>query len=241
MKMIKLLFVGCTLFCLTGCLDMVEEMTLNRDGSGNYSLTFDMSSILEDPMMKGMMEQMMQEQEGIDMGEDGLEQDTVIYFKDSPELAELYEENPEFWDNVKMHTIMSESKKKMKVSMQFDFKSIDDINYFYQNLQKMGEKNQVSGGFLPLSNKGLFSMKRKQLVRAPVEVDTTNKSNNEEMEMAKMFFATGTYQTIYHLPGKVKKSTIPDATMDGKTVSIRHSLLDVMDGKAKLDGMIKFK
>ena len=240
MKIFKLLFVASALFFFTGCLDMIEEMTLNKDGSGKYSLTFDMGGIMEDPMMKGMMEQMMAEQENVEIGPEGLEQDTTIYFKDSPELAELYEENPKFWDQVRMHTVMSDSKKEMFVSMEFEFQSIDDVNYFYDNLQKLGENNEMGGGFLPLGNKGLFSLKKKQLVRAPVEVDT-KMEKSEEMDMARMFFASGTYKTIYNLPGKPKKTTIPNATMDGNTVTVSTPLLDIMDGKAQLDGSIKFK
>lgn len=240
MKIINSLFLVFSLFMFTGCLDMVEEMSLNKDGSGAYALTFDLSSIMEDPMMKGMIQQMMEEQDGIDFGEEGMEQDTVIYFKDSPELADLREEKPEFWDKVKMRTLMSESKKKIMVSMEFEFKSIDDINYFYDNLQKVGEQNQMGSGFLPLASKGLFSLKKKELVRSPVKIDK-EATQNEEMEMARMFLATGTYQTIYHLPGKPKKSTIPNAVFDGNSVSISTSLLDVMDGKATLDGSIKFK
>lgn len=240
MKIFNLLFFTCSLFLLTGCLDMVEEMTLNKDGSGKYSLSFDLSSMLKDPMMKGMMQQMMEEQEGMDFGEEGMEQDTVIYFKDSPELADLREENPEFWDNVKMHTVMSESQEKIMISMSFDFKSMDDINYFYENMEKVSEKNEMGGGFLPMSNKGLFSLKKRELVRSPVKTDT-KEMQDENIEMAKMFFASGTYKTIYHLPGKPKKSTIPNAVFEGNTVTVSTSLLEVIDGKAKLDGSIKFK
>jgi len=49
-----LLLSSCVL--LTGCIDMVEEMTLNKNGSGIYTFTIDMSSILQLGSLKDLIE-----------------------------------------------------------------------------------------------------------------------------------------------------------------------------------------
>ena len=53
--------------------------------------------------------------------------------------------------------------------------------------------------------------------------------------------AGASYKTIYKMPGKVKQSTIPDAEIDGKTVTVEHPMLDVINQKVKIEGDIKFK
>ena len=62
----KLLFFMCAaaMLTLTGCFEMVEEVYLNRDGSGKYLISIDMSDLFSDPMMKGIMEQAAKEQAG---------------------------------------------------------------------------------------------------------------------------------------------------------------------------------
>ena len=68
-----------------------------------------------------------------------------------------------------------------------------------------------------------------------------NNLNDDELGMAKMFFSAASYKTVYHFPGKVKKATMSGAEIDGKTVTINNSFLDLMEGKAKMEGEIKFK
>ena len=55
-----------------------------------------------------------------------------------------------------------------------------------------------------------------------------------------MFLGTAKYTTIYNLPNRVKKVKMANAKIDGNTVTVENSMLDIMEGKAKLDGQISF-
>jgi hypothetical protein len=245
MRKLIMLFLGLSLFSLTSCIDMLEELHLNKDGSGTYNITFDMSGLFSDPMMKGMLEEMMQNQDGLNL-EGGLSQemDTLIRFADLPasELQKL--DRPEFWKQVSMRMVMSERQKAFKTELKLDFSSLDDIDYFYKNLDKIGQNNgggAMGGGmteFLPSG--GLFKLSKRNLQRLPAP-KPSNSMNEEEMSMAKMFFSAATYKTVYHLPGRVAKTNIPGAEVTGNTVTINNSFLDIMEGRTKLEGEIKFK
>lgn len=244
MNILKYLLAGLVLLNLSSCINMLEELSLNKDGSGTYSITFDMSGLFSDPMMKGMMEEMLQSEEGLKLGK-GLseEMDTVIRFSDMPADARQKLDRPEFWEKVAMHIVMSETKKKMETKLSLEFSSAEDIAYFYKNLDKLSldEESGMTGGgmseFMPAA--GLFKVAKRKLQRLPAP-KVKNMVNEEEMAMVKMFFATATYKTVYHLPGKVKKTSIPGARVDGKMVTVSNSFLEVMDGKAVMDGEIKF-
>ena len=55
-----------------------------------------------------------------------------------------------------------------------------------------------------------------------------------------MFLGTAKYKTIYNLPNRIKKTKIPNGKIDGNTLTVENSMLDILEGKAKLDGEISF-
>lgn len=229
------------LISLTGCFEVIEEMHLNRNGSGKYTLTFDMSGLFSDPFMKSMLEEAIKE-EGLTAGQ--MEVDTVIYMKNAPDSVRQKLDRPDFLDKIVMRSTMSESRKKMITSIELNFDTVDDIEYFYKNLDKIGAGGpEASGapgpGLSSFASGGIYSYARKKLTREPVARPKTDQS--EEMEMMRMFLGEATHTAIYHLPGKVRKTTMTNADIDGKTVTVTTSYLDLMDGKSKLDGEIRFR
>ncbi len=244
MKKALAILVGICLVVLnTGCFDIVEEVFLNKDGSGKYLMTMDMSGLLKDSFMKGMFEESLKQEGGDQIGA-LMEKDSIIYFKDLPEVAELSAGEKEILENLQMRLSMSEKKSEMLIKLQLDFKNVTDINKMSEVMSKIGADQQVSGGMpggnLMTGNNASFSFKKGLLSRLPVKMSDAVKAD-ENMEMMKMFLGDADYKTIYHLPGKVKKADIPGAVIEGNTVTVTNSLLDMMDGKAKIDGAIKFK
>lgn len=239
--LVLLLLAGSTL--LTGCFDIVEEIFLNKDGSGKYHITMDMSGLFSDPMMKGMMEEALKQQTEADP-EAALEKDSIVYFKDMPEAEDLAAEDKKVLENLIMRMTMSESKKQMLIRLEYDFKKVDDIQKMSAVLQKVGADQQIGGGMpgggLLSGEAASFSWKKGLLKRLPVTMKAPDQAD-ENMEMMKMFLGEADYKTIYHLPGKVKKADIPNAIIDGNTVTVTNGILDLMDGKVKVDGNIKFK
>ena len=232
-------------FLFTGCIDIVEELYLNADGSGTYTITTDMSAFMSQEM-KDLMDAGEEEGNGEEQEEEPpIEIDSVLMLKDMNPDAFAALERPEVFKKASMHLIMSDSKEKMILSYQLDFDNIDDINYFRQNLSAFsddGEMGAASGGMLPSVDATLFSMKgKKTLIRHAAENSGQEELSEEDLSMMEMMFSDGTYKTIYHFPGKVKSTTIPDAQIEGNTLTVETPVLDVMKGEAKLDGSVKFK
>jgi hypothetical protein len=84
-----------------------------------------------------------------------------------------------------------------------------------------------------------FKLAKKSLTRLPT-VKAENAPGAEDLEMMKMFLGTAKYKTIYNLPSRVKKTKIANAKIDGNTVTVENSMLEILEGKAKLDGEISF-
>ncbi len=244
MNKITILLLSAMSFFLTSCLDVVEEMYLNRDGSGKYTVTIDMSQLFADDFMKSMIKSSLEQDTTLNIGGgDGMpEMDTVIYFKDLP--AEQKGADPAFWDKVSSNIVMSEKQGKFLTSIQLNFGKLEDIAYLYENMGALGESNAQLGG---LAGEGgvlptgvVYSVVKNVLTRKSAAVQAPADAG-EEMEMMKMFLGSATHRIVYHMPGAVKKVTVPGAKVEGKMVTVEASLIDVMEGKAKLDGGIKFK
>jgi hypothetical protein len=233
------LFALITLF--TSCIDIIENLLLNKDGSGKYELTMDMSRLLADPMMKGLMEASEDKDKMKDM-------DSVIYFKDMPDS--IKKDNPDLWNRVRMQIYSNAEKEKLYTKVYLDFKSVDEIGYLSKNLGKFMSNSKADplageGGSIPSTSafisenlQYLFSGKELTRVSGDTEMPADKK---EDLEMMKTFLGDASYKLTYELPGKVKKVTIPNAKIDGKKVTSEASFMDLLEGKVSLDGSIKYK
>lgn len=232
---------GILMFGLTACFDITEEVHLNRDGSGKYAIIMDMSAMFKDPFMKGMMAESLQQQ-----GAEGeMEKDTVIHFKDDPKLADLSPEDRKVVEKLTMHMVMSESQEKMMITMDLPFSNIKDISRMSSALKNIdtgtGMGGMLGGGGMMTPGGDInFELTKGKLTRI-VAPDTEKLADDENMAFVKMFLESASYKTIYHLPGKVKKASMSNAKVDGNTVTVANSLIDIIEGKASVGGEIKFK
>lgn len=246
MKKLSFLLVAVMALTMSSCINLLEELTLKKDGSGSYNLTFDMSSLMSDDFLKGMLQESAKENEATKELSENLEKDTIIFLKDMPMEAKQKTGRPEFWNNVKIHMKMSEKEEKFFTSIQLNFDKLSDIDFFYKNLSTLMEENAESmgNGMIPnelLPGGALFKYDKKKLVRLPAPKSQTNAAEDENMEMFKMFFSSATYTSVYNLPGRVTKTNMADAEIDGNTVKVSSSLMDMMEGKSKAQGEIRFK
>ena len=229
---------------LSGCINVIEELTLNKSGKGLYSITIDMSSILQLGSLKDLMNQAGADADAQKkLGMDKMEKDTTIYFKDMPADLKAQTGDAKFWDKAKMTMKMSESEKKLVMQMSLDFDKMEDIEFFYKNLGTVMKEGAGEMGGMPtegLTPAGVaFKLAKKSLTRLPTP-KAENQPSGEDMEMMKMFLGTAKYTTIYNLPNRVKKVKMANAKIDGNTVTVENSMLDIMEGKAKLEGQISF-
>ena len=227
----------------TGCFDILEEISFNNDGSGNYSLTFDMNDMINDPFMKEMMLESIKNDANLSPDEDGhLELDSMVYLKDDPQFAK-FKNKRTMWESAKMHTLISEEKGKMFINFTFDFSEVGDIETFYKSLNENQESQNTFAGFDQVVGASTFAFKKKSLTRKAVaqSKQTTADMNSDDMAMLKMFMTDAHLKTTYRLPGKVKNSSIPNSQVDNNQVTVTTPLVDIMEGKANMEGEIKFK
>jgi len=245
-----IVFLACT---FTGCINIIEELFLNKDGSGIYSITMDASAIMEGGGLRGMMQGLGDQGGENPMAdlEGPIEMDTTMYFKDAPADFASEMSHPELLDRISIHQIISEEKEVMKTVFTLDFEKVSQINYFLEDFSKFSMQNQemaALGGMMEgvvggktLNDEPLYTHMKKMLSRAKLETKSKDSENDETFQMMKMMLADASHKLIYHLPGKIKKTNIKNARIEGKDLFIESSLLDAMDGKSDLSGWIKFK
>ena len=235
-KNLFILLAACS-FLLTSCIETLEEIYLNKDGSGKYQVTFDMSEFFSNPMMKSLIEEAAKE-EGAEAGFELGETDTLIYLGQGGMAEGVMKD-------AVMRMTMSDSLGKFLVSMNFPFENVGQIDEFFQKLSEEGAAagaGAMGGMGSMLMPGGKFAFKKKRLTRLKSEQGGASELfAGEDGEFMKMFFSGGTHTTVYHLPGKVKKTTIEGAETDGNTVTVERPLMDLMEGKAGLEGEIRFK
>lgn len=244
MRKISLLLVVAVAILTSGCFNIFEELTLNRDGSGTYSLKMDMGALLADEFMKSMLMQSAEENEATQDLAENLEKDTTIYLKDMPAESKAQTGRPEFWDNVTMRIKVSDESDEFYTDIKMKFKDIKDIDFFYQNLGTvMAESGSAASGMMPgdfVPGGAAFKFSKNILTRLPA-AKPEEAPEGEDMEMMKMFLSSAKYISTYNLPGNIKKVTIPGAKVSGKTVTVETDLISMMEGKGKIDGDIRFK
>ena len=234
-----IVLVFATSVWFTSCIDIIEDMILHKDGSGKYAITMDMGEMMNDPMLKGMMES--------DEKNEMKDMDSTVYFKDLPDS--VIKDNPDLWSRVHMRIYNNAKEEAFFVKINFDFKKVDEIAYLSANLSKVmnatkanplaGEEAGQGGpsGFL---DEGLgYMLKGKELVRKTA--DKVNEEPGEDLEMLKTFLGGAEYKMNFELPGKVKKVTIPNARVDGKKVTVVTPFLEILEKKTKMDGSISYK
>lgn len=227
-----------------GCFEVLEDISLNANGSGNYSLTFDMNDMFNDPFMKEMMMESLKNEGRLSSGDEGImELDSTVYLKNDPQFAAL-KDNRALWESAKIHTVISEEKGEMFFNFSFDFDKVEDIQAFFKAFNEHKESQDMLSGFDQIMGGSDLVFKKKSLIRQPAPKKDGAQSDDmssDDLAMMKMFMTDATLTTTYMLPGSVKKSSIPNSVVDKNKVTVATPLFDVMEGKAQLDGEIKFK
>jgi len=139
---IALAMVSMTTF--TGCIDIIEEVFFNKDGSGKYTMRMDMSGMMEMVKMMSEMEELMPAEKGAETEEEGMgdlmEQnvDSIMYLKNaSADVREQFDDNPGFVDKVNMRMNVNPDENLFQIDFNLDFEDMDDIDYFFKNFDKI--------------------------------------------------------------------------------------------------------
>lgn len=249
----KLTYIVCLVlgFAASGCFEILEDVYVKADGSGDYVMTIDFSEMLSDPFMGEMMKQGMKEE----MKVETLEIDSLMPIGEMSGGGlppTLTDSERDILDRTEMRMQLSESQGKAQIVIKFAYNEVAELNTFQGVFGKIGEEDTDNpaagpmGGFMDGLQNGtsLWSISGRTLTR---EVDPGDSAemlegmDEETMSMMKMMMADASFTTTYHLPGNVKKCTIPNATVDGKNVVVSYGFLEILEDMPETGGMIKFK
>lgn len=234
-KILILALTGILCLSLTSCIDFLEEITINKDGSGSYYLELNMEKAME------KLAAMMPEEKQAEMKEKGFLKEDDKRELDS--LAQVVREQ---------YGVESFEYKAEGLNVQFSF-DFENINQAYQTMNTVfGNSDEegssklggMGGSYMSMEQKGkkvLFSR------YSPKKEETVSDEDDEESEKMEAMFMNfmegGTYESVINFPSKVKVSGNKYASLsdDKKTVIIRASLTDLMENNDIGDFNAKYK
>lgn len=249
MKQLTYLLLIVVAFATSGCFEVLEDVYVNKDGTGKYQLTMDMSDLFADPFMGEIMKQSMKEEGGLET----LEIDSIISVADMQEgglPASLTAKDRKVLDKTEIRMRISETESIGKLVISFPFQSMDELNDFQTAFAKLDTEGGQQGGMMgmmsstPSSGKSTWSMNGRAISRVVDQADAAaalEDLDQETLDMMKMMMAESNFTTTYHLPGKVQSCNIKNAKVNGNEVVVSYGFLEIMEDKPDTGGTIKFK
>lgn len=235
---------------MTGCLHIIEEVTLSSKGSGTYQMVVDMSELkgMID-MMKGMGDEM-----------PGEESDSTIIGGEGDYTPPAVEEDENPLDNIgnEFSGVASSLKgipgisnivaindtADFKFGYSFDFVDVKALNRALKviGMEKYDSKNEetfvYNGKSFERLGVGDLGSEIKKTLSESDEVDES------QMDMMKMFFSGMSYQQIYRFTDrKIKKSDnkLGELSDDDHTLTITLKPFDEEQAKQKASVATKIK
>lgn len=205
-----LLLVFSTL--ISGCLDITEELSLNKNGSGQYELRVDPGRFIHSVSNL--------------IGEDSIPDNSVMPMLDSTfRIKEATLRNTPGISDVKLQIV------GFSYSLSYHFENMDALNAATANPGAEGK-----GLFGLQLKERIFS--REGIVATP----DSNETEDFNPYLSNMVLSDGTYTAIYHLPGKVLSQQNDQAFFRDKnhTVVLKVSLLDIVTGDVSVGNVIHY-
>ena len=132
-KLVSAILITSSLF-LTGCLEVTQNLTINKDGSGVISSTSDLSQAVTLAMQMA----------GDKMKEQKMNMDTVVQFKNMIDsINNMSVADKELLKKGVVHVVMKMDENKYLITSTIPFKKMADIEKINNVMQK-----EVSGRFL---------------------------------------------------------------------------------------------
>ncbi len=216
-KLINALLLAMSVFTMTACFDITEDISINKDGSGTYVSITDASKISEQLGMLAAMDT---------TGE------LIPKLKFS--LDSSFGANFGKYSNLKgISKIKVDTSKEFVYKVTLDFANIDALNSVI-NIDKKDD-----------AQKNLYTWSKGKLTRKESGIGgmaEMGMEDEQQKEMAKSVLKDMKYKVIYRLPKKVSSLSNKEAKLseDKKTVTLECSLLDIIDKKLSLGNEVKY-
>ena len=246
MKYLNYILTAIIAIAIASC-QFTEEITINKDGSGEFKFSMDMSQMIS--MSKNMgtnNDSIEKEYEVIDST--FFMKNLLEEHKDS--LKNLSKEelrSLEAIKDLKMHMLIDEKKGKMMIDFIQDFDDISEIENMQNKINKAQElqKGKMKEGEDVQDHDITYSYKRKSFKRI-VKMRTLSEEDqakaDEQIESFGSFLSGSEYKLIYHFPKKIKEISYKGAQFseDRKTVTIVVDMDSLTKNPRLLDFDISF-
>jgi len=250
MKLYKLLSFCFLLATLTSCT-FTENIYVNDNGNGKFSLDMDGSALME---MAG-------DQLSGQMGADAKKNiDSTFTFKQlladkkdsiaklSPEVQKEIKKLEDLTVNLKMNG----EKKEFLMAFSKDFKNVNELQDILQamsTLQKLeggsSAANPFAGGLGKNNSILSYAYDGKKFTRKAIldKQKAAEKPKDSAADMSNMIFASSNYVIKYHFPKRIKKVSNPNALFsdDRKSITIQYPFTDYMENPDKLNFDVEFE
>lgn len=212
MKKIFLFLLPLILF--SGCIDIVEEITINPDKSGTVTFSMNMGALGGFAM---------------NIGESYMQGTLLEQLKNLPETAAGLLKNVDGLSNIKPVT-----NQKGLYSVSFDFKNEKDLN---NALYKLFDTKK------PFFAPNYIRIKKHKIVKknyAPV-LRLFLKKYKEQIKDASILKQIS-YKTLFNLPAEVKKFSNKKSTLstDKKTLEFKCTIEDLLTTNVNIGNRIKY-
>jgi uncharacterized protein YceK len=222
----KIFLVLLTALFLSGCINITEEIFLEKNGSGKYAMTMDLEKAVE---MMDMLKSFAPDSLAGDMKQGN--------------ILDSVKDNFKVFDSIPGITNVKKEQKGNVFTVSFDFKDIATLNEAMRKRNKKTETQKDLYTFAP----GSFSFQDTTafgMNDAMKELDGAGSADSSAaaMEMFKSMIGDMNYSTIYHLPGKVSSFSNKEAKLDpdGKTLRLTVNLLE-RSKQMTLENNIRFQ
>jgi hypothetical protein len=204
---------------LTGCFELIEQLELKKDGSGNLQVILNMSR------SKTRLNSIMKMK--------------TINGRDVPSKAEISNRVKELERTVASIPGISQARSTIDfdnyiISLRFNFTQVQQVNAFAKKIREK-EKTPAPTGAEQIYNFNvpakLFSRINKYLVKKDYE-----KLSNADKEI----FATAAYTAIYKFEQQVANTSNKDSKIaaNKKAVMLKQPMLDIINNKKSIENNI---
>lgn len=205
---------------LSSCFQVIEEITIKNDGTGDVMLTINLSQSRTKVASVMLL-------------------DSIQGYK-VPSKAKIQQELNEAVTYLKKSEGISNVKSTSDfnnyiATISFSFKDVSNINNITKNIlaqQKIKATNNSSYSYNKLTK--TFSRKYQAVATAKTEF---NKLKNQD----KAVFNTATYTSIYRFESPVTTTTNPASNISKskKAVMLKSSIMDLINGKINVSNQIQ--
>jgi hypothetical protein len=215
-KIFLMLLTTVSLLAMTGCFDITEEITVNKDGSGVYMSKIDATK----------MEEQLQLFASIDTT-------GQMIPKLKHDLDSSFASAWDTYKNVKgISNVKVDTSKPYIYIVTLNYANVDALNTALAKDKAVGQQK-------------LYSWEKGKIARQDIPLNMNDMKTDDESqkEMMKSFLKDMKYTIIFHLPNNIKDNSNKAAILseDKKTVTLEANLLDITEDKVKLGTQVTYK